>query len=84
MYLTGIGQVDNPVATGQPAPLDPLARATLPYNITIGGQGVTVNYLGLTPGSVGLAQANVVVPNLPLATIPSSSPSQASRATPRW
>lgn len=65
VYLTGIGPVDNPVPTGQAPPADPLSRATLPYNITIGGQGVTVNYLGLTPTSIGLAQANVVVPNLP-------------------
>ncbi|HJZ96807.1 MAG TPA: SBBP repeat-containing protein, partial [Candidatus Solibacter sp.] len=66
IYFTGIGPLDNPVPTGAPAPLDgPLSRATLPVTVTIGGQKATVAYAGLTPGSISLAQANVVVPDLP-------------------
>ncbi len=66
VYFTGIGPLDHPVATGEPAPLGgPLSRAALPVTVTIGGQSVEAQYVGLTPGSISLAQANVVVPNVP-------------------
>jgi uncharacterized protein (TIGR03437 family) len=66
VYFTGIGPLDHPVATGAPAPLDgTLCKATLPVTATIGGQPADLLFAGLTPGSIGLAQANVVVPNLP-------------------
>jgi uncharacterized protein (TIGR03437 family) len=42
-----------------------LSRAALPHSATIGGAEVQVLFLGLTPGFVGLAQANLVVPELP-------------------
>jgi uncharacterized protein (TIGR03437 family) len=65
IYFTGIGALDHPVATGQPAPLSgPLSRASLPVTVTIGGQPAELVYAGLTPGSLSLAQANVVVTNL--------------------
>jgi adhesin/invasin len=64
VYLTGIGPLDNPVGNGQPALADPLSRATQPYSATIGNVPATVSFLGLTPGFVGLAQANIQVPNL--------------------
>jgi uncharacterized protein (TIGR03437 family) len=57
VYLTGIGPVSNAPATGAPASLTSLSPATLPFHATIGN-------LGLTPGFVGLAQANLFVPNL--------------------
>lgn len=64
VYLTGIGTLDYPVGTGQPAGSNPLSRAVLDYTATIGGQAVQIDYLGLTPGFIGLAQANLVMPNL--------------------
>jgi uncharacterized protein (TIGR03437 family) len=64
VYLTGIGPLDHPVTTGDVAPADPLSRATLSNHVTIGNFDTVVQFLGLTPGSVGLAQANLVVPNL--------------------
>ncbi len=64
LYFTGIGPVDNPVASGQPAPLTILSRATLPVGVTIGGQFVIPSFAGLTPGSIGLAQVNVAIPSL--------------------
>ena len=65
IYFTGIGPLDHPVPTGQPAPVTgPLSRATLPVIVTIGGQTATISYIGLTPGSISLAQANVTVPQL--------------------
>ena len=64
VYLTGIGPLDNTVPTGVPAPLDKLSRATLPTHVVIGGFDTVVSFLGLTPGFIGLAQANLFVPNL--------------------
>ena len=58
--------LDHPVATGAPAPLDgTLCKPTLPVAVTVGGQLADVQFVGLTPGSISLAQANVVVPDLP-------------------
>lgn len=63
-YLTGQGAVDNAVTDGAPAGANPLSRATLPASATIGGQNAAISFLGLTPGFVGLLQANLVVPAL--------------------
>jgi uncharacterized protein (TIGR03437 family) len=66
VYFTGIGPLDHPGATGAPAPVDgTLCRAASPVSVTVGGQLADVLFAGLTPGSISLAQANVVVPNLP-------------------
>jgi len=65
VYLTGIGAVNNPVTTGAAASGDPLSPAALPNTATIGGTAAQVYFLGLTPGSVSVAQANLIVPPLP-------------------
>jgi len=62
VYLTGIGQVSGTQVTGQPAPASPLPRSTLPYSATIGNKPAVIQYVGLTPGFAGLAQANIIVP----------------------
>jgi uncharacterized protein (TIGR03437 family) len=64
VYLTGIGALDNAVAIGAAAPGDPLSRASAPVRVTVGGVEAQVLFVGLTPGFVGLAQANIVVPQL--------------------
>lgn len=64
VYLTGIGVVDNRVADGAAAPTSPLSRPTLPVTASVGGQSASVLFAGLTPGYVGLAQANIQIPNL--------------------
>jgi uncharacterized protein (TIGR03437 family) len=64
VFVTGIGPVSNPVATGAGAPGSPLSWAKLPYSATIGGWNSAVNFLGLTPGTAGVAQANLIVPAL--------------------
>ena len=69
-YLTGQGPVDNPVADGMAAPEAPLSRATSPFSATIGGQNANVFFLGLAPGYVGLAQANIEIPSLPGGSYP--------------
>jgi uncharacterized protein (TIGR03437 family) len=64
VYLIGIGPLDNAVATGAAAAGDPLSNATSSKKATIGGFDTSIKFLGLTPGFVGLAQANLEVPNL--------------------
>lgn len=64
VYMTGQGTLDNPIATGQAAQAEPLSRAVLPSSARIGGAAANLLFLGMTPGFVGLAQANVIVPQL--------------------
>jgi len=62
VFLTGQGTVSPAVPTGQAAPLTQLTRAALPASANIGRAAAEVVFLGLTPGFVGLAQANLQVP----------------------
>lgn len=62
VYLTGQGAVDPPVSTGQAASLTTLSNARLSKSANIGGQTANVLFLGLAPGFVGLAQANIQIP----------------------
>jgi uncharacterized protein (TIGR03437 family) len=61
-YLTGIGAVTPPIREGDAAPFDRLLQATLPNGATMDGVSCEVQFLGLTPGYIGLAQANVKIP----------------------
>jgi uncharacterized protein (TIGR03437 family) len=63
VYLIGIGPLDKQIATGAATPAD-LFSARLPYKALIGGFDTSVKFLGMTPGFVGLAQANLEIPNL--------------------
>ncbi len=64
-YLTGGGAVKTSGLwnTGAASPAG-LSSVVSPYSLTVGGQGADVQYLGLTPGFVGLYQANFAVPTL--------------------
>ena len=62
VYLTGQGAVAPPVSTGEPAPSGTLARAIYPVTATVGHRPATITFAGLSPGSVGLFQINLVVP----------------------
>lgn len=64
VYLTGLGAVTNPVATGMFAPLSPLSMVRGTVTATIGGQAAQVLFAGLAPGFAGLYQVNLVVPQL--------------------
>jgi uncharacterized protein (TIGR03437 family) len=60
-YLTGPGVVTPEVATGHAAPGNPLSRAVSSSSASIGGVTARVAFLGLSPGFVGLVQANIEV-----------------------
>ena len=62
LYLTGQGPLDNPVATGAPASGSPLSVATLPYSAMLGSTEIPIAFLGMTPGYISLAQANIQIP----------------------
>src|SRR5262249_51393313 len=70
VYFTGIGKPDHAVADGAVAPSDPLARFAGTATATIGDVNAPVEFAGLTPGAVGLAQANIQVPVMPAGSYP--------------
>ncbi|HLK19260.1 MAG TPA: hypothetical protein VKT81_09895 [Bryobacteraceae bacterium] len=60
VYIDGTGAVRTPLADGEAATGSNPAKAV--STATIGGFDAPVQYLGLTPGDVGLAQANIEIP----------------------
>lgn len=64
IYFTGQGLCDYPLLSGAATPYEYLVNTFLPVTATIGGQPADVMFAGLTPRSVGLAQANLLVPQL--------------------
>jgi uncharacterized protein (TIGR03437 family) len=62
-YLTGIGAVSPAIASGTPTPASPFFNSLLGCSATIGGATAQVIFAGMTPGYVGLAQANILVPS---------------------
>jgi len=63
IYLVGMGATTPPVASGVPAPADPLPKVPSDVQVTVDGQPAAVSYAGLTPGGVGLYQINFAVPD---------------------
>ena len=65
VYFTGGGPVEggNVLQTGHVAPAQAF-QVTEPVSATIAGATATVDYAGLTPGFIGLYQANIVVPKV--------------------
>lgn len=70
VYLTGIGLTAPQVADGSPAPSSPLAQPGGKASATVGGIDAPVLFIGLTPGAVGLAQANIQIPVMPSGDYP--------------
>jgi uncharacterized protein (TIGR03437 family) len=63
-YLTGIGEVAPALETGSASPSNPLALPAGATSATVGGMNAPLLFLGMSPGFVGLAQANVQIPAL--------------------
>jgi uncharacterized protein (TIGR03437 family) len=63
VFLTGIGAVDPDIATGASAGSATLHRAKAEISATVQGKNAVISFLGLTPGFVGLAQANLQIPD---------------------
>jgi uncharacterized protein (TIGR03437 family) len=64
-YFTGGGPVNSTgkLVSGTPAPSG-LSPVTGTNTVTVNGVSAKVLYMGLTPGSIGLYQANFVVPTV--------------------
>lgn len=62
VYLTGIGLTTPAVEPGATSPASPLAVPAGPYTATIGTVTTPIAFLGLSPGFIGLAQANIQIP----------------------
>ncbi len=63
VYCSGLGAVTPALEAGASAPLEFLTSTVDTLTATIGGLPATVAFSGLTPGSTGLYQVNVVVPS---------------------
>jgi uncharacterized protein (TIGR03437 family) len=67
LYVTGDGDVTPALQTGfspdAATPVTSLPHARLPFSVAIGGVQAFLNFVGITPGMVGLTQVNFVVPN---------------------
>ena len=61
-YLSGLGAVDTPVASGSVSPSSPLAHPVIAPVVTWNGSPIPTAFAGLTPGSIGLYQINFQVP----------------------
>lgn len=62
LFGTGLGAVSPPVASGEPAPVDPLSRVAGTVTVEVAGRQVIPDYAGLAPSFAGLWQLNVLVP----------------------
>jgi len=62
IYLVGMGATNPPVASGHPAPSNPLAKVVVQPVVTVDGQNAKVSFAGLTPMGVGLYQIDFKVP----------------------
>ena len=63
IFVTGIGDVDNPPASGSATPASPIPTARVPPMVTVGGAESQVFFGGLAPFFVGLGQINIQLPD---------------------
>jgi len=65
VYASGLGPVNGPMVTGQPASTTTLQATTQQATATLGSLQAAVSFSGLTPGFIGLYQVNIQVPANP-------------------
>ncbi len=71
IYANGLGAVNDRPASGEATPAQPLSSTVLIPTVTVGGVAAKVLFSGLTPGSIGLYQLDVVIPtNAPVGVQP--------------
>ncbi len=83
VYVTGLGAVSPPVASGAAAPGSPFSNAN-GVTATIGGAAANVAFAGLAPGYAGLYQVNIQIPQLAAGQydLRISTPGSGSNAAP--
>lgn len=69
-YVTGGGEVDNPIQTGTAAGSSPLSRHKGNVTAMVNGTMAEITFAGLTPQFIGLTQVNLKVPNMAAGTYP--------------
>ncbi len=85
LYGVGFGPVSPNIAAGDVVQTENQLR--LPFQILFGGTPATVSYAGLAPGTVGLYQFNVVVPEtaagdaVPITFVVNGNPGQQTLYT---
>jgi uncharacterized protein (TIGR03437 family) len=62
IYCVGLGPVNNPPATGA-ATSDASSTTQSPVSVLLNGVSVPAAFAGLAPGSVGMYQVNVQIPD---------------------
>jgi uncharacterized protein (TIGR03437 family) len=62
IYATGLGELNEGISTGAPAPRDRLVRTPELPRVRIGGRDAEVQFSGLAPGWVALYQVNAILP----------------------
>ena len=67
VYLTGLGPLDHPLATGAPGPADPLLHPVTPLicRLADSPQPLEMPYLGYAVGMIGIYQADITIPDHP-------------------
>ena len=61
-YLAGVGDLNDPPVTGEPAGANPLSTTVVTPTVLVNGIEVVADFSGLTPGLVGLVQVNFRMP----------------------
>ena len=69
VWATGVGNLSTLPTTGAASPGSPPAQAVDLPTVTVGGAAASVQFAGMTPGSVGLVQINIQLP----ATLPAGA-----------
>jgi uncharacterized protein (TIGR03437 family) len=63
LYITGAGQVSPSVSTGDaPTSLTNAPQPILPVKVSVANENATIDFIGITPGLVGVVQINYTVP----------------------